>query len=72
MGQYNVINALGTKEMTYGEFVMQFREGFPPFNGNQFMYCVMMWDVFKFGSEKPTDITKFRAIDYMTEFKRIR
>ncbi len=64
MGQYNIINTLSTKEMTYGEFVMQFREGFPPFNGNPFTYCVTMWDVFKFRSEKPTDITKFRAINY--------
>jgi len=55
---------LGTKRTTYNEFSAQFRESVLPFNGNSFTYRVTMRDMFKFRSEKPADITKFRAIDY--------
>ena len=52
-------------DLTYGEFSTQFCEGLCPFNGNSFTYGVTMGDVFKVGSKKPANITKFGAIDNM-------
>lgn len=52
-------------DLTYCEFITQFCEGLSPFNGNAFTYAVMMGQVFKVRSDKPADITKFRAINNM-------